>query len=82
MQDPVDPMDLNHEGTDFGRHVESFSEITSDPELAAELKDFYGNVNSIDVWVGGPVEDRLPGSVIGELFSTIIVRVRRLKTSL
>ncbi|QDV48920.1 peroxidase family protein [Gimesia fumaroli] len=53
--------------------VESFSDITSDPEVAAKLEQLYGTVDNIDLWVGGLAEDHLPGSSMGETFTAIIV---------
>ena len=32
--------------------VTSFAQITSDPQLQAQLKQLYGSVNNIDLWVG------------------------------
>tara|TARA_R110002111_G_scaffold107056_2_gene165461 strand:+ start:28274 stop:30550 length:2277 start_codon:yes stop_codon:yes gene_type:complete len=53
--------------------VESFSDISSDLEVAAKLEALYGTVNNIDLWVGGLAEDHLPGSSMGETFTAIIV---------
>jgi len=53
--------------------VESFSDITSDTELAAKLEDVFGDVDSIDVFVGGLAEDAVNGGLLGELFHTIVV---------
>ncbi|QDT98645.1 peroxidase [Gimesia aquarii] len=53
--------------------VESFSDISSDPEVAAKLEALYGTVDNIDLWVGGLAEDHLPGSSMGETFTTIII---------
>lgn len=53
--------------------VESFSDISSDPEVAARLEELYGTVDNIDLWVGGLAEDHLPGSSMGETFSAIII---------
>ena len=66
--------DYNQARIDLGlAPVDDFSDITSDPELAAQLEALYGDVDSIDVWVGGLAEDHLPGSSMGELFTEIIV---------
>ena len=66
--------DYNQAREDMGlERVTSFSDITSDPELAASLEATYGSVDDIDVWVGGLAEDHLVGSSMGELFTTIIV---------
>ncbi|QDT40801.1 peroxidase [Gimesia alba] len=53
--------------------VESFSDISSNPEVAAKLEALYGTVDNIDLWVGGLAEDHLPGSSMGETFTAIIV---------
>ena len=53
--------------------MDEFSDITSDPDLAARLEALYGTVDDIDVWVGGLAEDHLPGSSMGELFTTVLV---------
>ena len=66
--------DYNQVRADFGlERVESFSEISSDPEVAAKLEQLYGDVDNIDVWVGGLAEDHVEGSSLGELFSAVIV---------
>ncbi|MEO1567551.1 MAG: peroxidase family protein, partial [Pseudomonadota bacterium] len=54
--------------------VTQFGEITSDNDLAEALFDTYGDVNEIDLWVGGLAEDAVAGSQLGELFQTILVR--------
>lgn len=53
--------------------VTSFSEITSDTELQQQLEALYGNVNNIDVFVGGLAEDTVAGSMLGELFQAVMV---------
>lgn len=52
--------------------VESFADISSDPEIQQTLESLYGSVDNIDVWVGGLAEDHLPGSSVGELVQTIV----------
>jgi hypothetical protein len=47
--------------------VMNFSEITSDAELQQALKDMYGTVDDIDLWIGGLAEDHAPGAVVGPL---------------
>ena len=54
--------------------ITQFGEITSDAELADALFDTYGDVNSIDLWVGGLSEDAVAGSQLGELFQAILVQ--------
>jgi hypothetical protein len=53
--------------------VTSFSQITSDPVLASKLKQLYGNVNDVDLWVGGLAEDHARGSNLGPTFQHIVV---------
>ncbi|MEI8293655.1 MAG: peroxidase family protein [bacterium] len=53
--------------------VKSFAEITSDAALQAKLLSLYGSVDNIDLWIGGLVEDDLPGSSVGATFQRILV---------
>lgn len=53
--------------------VSSFDQITSNASTAASLAATYGNVNNIDLWIGGLAEDHLPGSSLGETFTVILV---------
>ncbi|SMP72212.1 Planctomycete extracellular [Neorhodopirellula lusitana] len=52
--------------------VESFADITADPDVQAKLEQLYGSVDDIDLWVGGLVEDHVEGASVGETFQTII----------
>ncbi|MCR9077759.1 MAG: hypothetical protein NXH78_01560 [Hyphomonadaceae bacterium] len=54
--------------------VTQFGEITSDTVLADALFDTYGDVNEIDLWVGGLSEDPVAGSQLGELFQEILAQ--------
>ncbi len=66
--------DYNQARIDMGlAPVTSFAEITSDVELQQALEATYGDVNNIDVWVGGLAEDHVPGSSTGELIQTVLV---------
>ena len=52
----------------------SFSDITSDTDLAAALSSVYGgDISKVDMWVGGLAEDPVCDSQLGELFQYIIV---------
>ncbi|SFI86053.1 peroxidase family protein [Planctomicrobium piriforme] len=53
--------------------VTSFSQITSNKEVQAELKQLYGNVNNIDLWVGALAEDHVPGASVGATTKAILV---------
>ena len=55
------------------KRVTSFAEITPDVAVQQALQQAYGNVNSIDLWVGGLAEKHLAGSSLGETFSRILV---------
>ncbi len=52
--------------------VSDFDEISSDPNVQANLASIYDDVDDIDIWVGGLAEDPLKKSHLGETFSTII----------
>jgi len=52
--------------------LENFSDISSNSLVQQRLLEAYGNVDQIDLWVGGLSEDPLQGSHLGELFSTLI----------
>ena len=66
--------DYNQARMDLGLEpVTSFDQITSNPELAAELEAVYGDVNNVDAWVGGLAEDHVAGSSVGELIQTVLV---------
>jgi peroxidase len=52
--------------------ITNFSEISSDPSVQTALQDAYGNVDDIDLWVGGLAEDHLTGALVGETFHEIL----------
>jgi hypothetical protein len=51
----------------------SFSQITSDATLAADLQAVYGSVDNVDLWVGGLAENHARGSNVGPTFQRILV---------
>lgn len=53
--------------------VTSFSQISSDPAVQAALKQLYGNVNNIDLWVGALAEDHVRGSSTGPLIRAALI---------
>lgn len=53
--------------------VTDWSDITSDVRLQGILEELYGTVDNIDPFVGGLVEDRFSGSMLGEFFWTVLV---------
>lgn len=65
--------DYNQTRIDIGLDpVYDFADITSDVDLQNTLRDLYGSVDNIDLWVGGLAEDHVDGSSLGETFHTIV----------
>jgi hypothetical protein len=60
------------EALGLGR-VETFADISSDPEVAARLELAYGDVDLVDLWVGALSEDHVEGGMTGELISTVLI---------
>lgn len=52
--------------------INSFADITSNPELQASLEQLYGSVNNIDAFVGILAEDLEPGSSVGKTVGAIL----------
>ncbi|MBI1335362.1 MAG: peroxiredoxin [Phycisphaera sp.] len=50
-----------------------FSDLTSDPVLAADLLSLYGNVDNIDLWVGLLTEDHMQGAEVGSLMAQVLI---------
>lgn len=50
----------------------SFGQITSNSDIAEKLETLYGDVDNIDPWVGGLVEDHVSDAMIGQTFATIM----------
>ncbi len=59
------------EALGLGR-VDSFADMSSDPEVQARLAAVYDDVDAIDLWVGGLAEDAVDGGLVGETFARII----------
>jgi peroxidase len=53
--------------------VTRFSEITSDPALAARLEATYGEVGNIDAFTGLLTEDHLPDAMVGETLHAVLL---------
>ncbi|MGV1086560.1 MAG: peroxidase family protein [Mycobacterium sp.] len=52
----------------------SFSQITSDATTAAALQAAYGDVNDVELWIGGLAEDHMAGAMVGQTFDLIIAK--------
>lgn len=55
------------------RPARDFADITSDQAVQQALREAYGNVGNIDLWVGGLAEDHAGGGSVGPLFRRILV---------
>jgi peroxidase len=53
--------------------VTSFDQITSNTALRNALKQVYGNVDNIDLWIGGLSEDHVPGTSTGPLIRAMLI---------
>jgi len=66
--------DFNTVRTDYGLAPKrTFSEITSDPTLAARLQAVYGSVDDMDAFVGLLAEDHLGDGMAGETLQTVLL---------
>jgi peroxidase len=52
----------------------SFAALTGDKALQAQFKALYGNINQVDLFMGGLAEAHAAGAVVGETFQAIIAR--------
>ncbi|MCA9266047.1 MAG: hypothetical protein KDA60_19440 [Planctomycetales bacterium] len=53
--------------------IDSFAELTSDTELAAQFAAIYGSPDNADPWIAMIAEDQLPGTMTGETVYTYLV---------
>lgn len=51
---------------------ETFADITGDADMAWRLEAAYGDVDKIDLWVGGLCEQPVNGAAVGETFYAIL----------
>ena len=64
-----------------GRAATKFSDISSNDTIATALKNLYGNVNNIDLWIGVLAEDHLPGKSVGNtLHEMLKAQFEKLRT--
>lgn len=52
----------------------SFSQITSDATTAAALEAAYGDIDKVELWIGGLAENHLPGAMVGQTFNVIVAQ--------
>ena len=65
--------DYNTTREAYGLHrVSDFYEVTSNVDVQNKLRELYGTVNNMDLWVAGLAEDHVGDSSVGETFRAII----------
>ncbi|KAG8038033.1 hypothetical protein G9C98_006358 [Cotesia typhae] len=60
----------------FSHEFDSFDELAneiSNAKVRRKLQELYGHPGNIDVWVGGILEDQLPGAKVGPLFKCLLL---------
>jgi hypothetical protein len=53
--------------------LNSVAQLTSDPEVRVKLISLYGNVASIEAWIGGIAEDHVDGASVGAMVLASLV---------
>ena len=53
---------------------ESFASLTSDSVLQANLATVYGDIDNLDLFIGGLAEKHARGAVVGQTFQAIIAK--------
>jgi hypothetical protein len=53
--------------------LNSVAQLTSDSEVRAKLISLYGNITSIEAWIGGIAEDHVAGSSVGAMVMASLV---------
>ncbi|XP_069092728.1 thyroid peroxidase, partial [Pleurodeles waltl] len=51
---------------------QDLSSVVSDTKLVEKIIELYGHINNVDVWVGGLMENIMPGARTGPLFACLI----------
>lgn len=57
----------------YANDFEDLQKEISDPEVRKKLKDVYGHVSNMDIFVGGILEDQVKGGRVGPLFQCLLV---------
>jgi peroxidase len=59
----------------------SFAQLTSDPVVQSEYQNAYGDIDNVDLLMGGLAEAHAPGAVVGRTFQAIIAdQFKRLRS--
>ncbi|KAI0558008.1 hypothetical protein FGB62_243g017 [Gracilaria domingensis] len=56
----------------IGSRARTFSDISSDPKVAAQLEEAYGNVDLVEAWIGLMAEDKAPRSGVGRTLGALL----------
>jgi hypothetical protein len=51
---------------------QSFTDLSGDAVLLQSLRAIYGNINNVDLFMGGLAENHAPGALVGQTFQAII----------
>ncbi len=52
----------------------SFAALTADTVLQIQFQALYGDIDQVDLFMGGQAERHVPGAVVGETFQAILAR--------
>ncbi|MDA7931872.1 hypothetical protein N9F61_00875 [Akkermansiaceae bacterium] len=55
------------------RPLQSFRQLSRDPETVEALSSVYGSVDQMDLWVAGLCEKDVPDSMVGEVYQRLLV---------
>eukprot|EP00737_Agarophyton_chilense_P002458 gb/GEZJ01002804.1/.p1 GENE.gb/GEZJ01002804.1/~~gb/GEZJ01002804.1/.p1 ORF type:complete len:312 (-),score=58.56 gb/GEZJ01002804.1/:280-1215(-) len=55
-----------------GSRANSFSDISSNPDVAARLEEAYGDVDLVEAWIGLMAEDKAPRSGVGRTLGGLL----------
>ncbi len=50
----------------------AFEQVSSDASVVASLKKIYGNINKLELWIGGLAESHVQSGMVGQTFAVII----------
>lgn len=54
-------------------NFDDLAHVIKDPKVRQKLRSTYGHPGNMDVWLGGILEDQLPGAKVGPLFKCLLL---------